>query len=412
MKLTLTFIIAVLAFSLNAQVIQWRGPQRDGHFTETGLLKQWQAEGPELVMQVEKIGKGYSSAVADGDMIYTTGMIDSKDFLTAINSDGSFKYQVEYGPSWKNSYPDTRCTPVIDGDRIYVQSGMGRVACLNKEDGKEIWAVDVDVKYEADYHVWGNSETPLIFDDMVICTPGGSKTSVVALNKMTGEQIWESQSVGGARGYASATVFEHSGEKYILAATAKQLICLVPETGDVVWNYEYFDSTKWTWQENGMIWANTPLVHGDEIFLSMGYNYDAVMLKVAADGKSVSKKYVNTTLDNHHGGLVYADGCVYGANWLNNNKGNWVCMDWNTGDVKYETEWDTKGSLVMADGLLYCYNERGNVGIVKPTPDGFNVISQLKITEGAGPHWAHPFIANGKLYMRHGNVLMVYNIKA
>ena len=412
MKTTLTLLIATLAFSLSAQVTQWRGPNRDGHFSETGLLKEWPEEGPELLMQVEKIGKGYSSAIAEGDMIYATGMIDTLDYLTAINPDGTFKYQVAYGRSWKNSYPDTRCSPVIDGDRIYVQSGMGQVACINKETGKKIWTVEVDKKYETDYHVWGNSETPLIVDNKVISTPAGSKTSVVALDKMTGEPIWKSEPVGGARGYASATVYELNGKSYILAVTAKEILALVPETGEVAWHYRHFDPEKWKWQENGMIWTNTPLAKGDEIFISMGYNYDAAMLKIGADGNSVSVKYINTVLDNHHGGLVFSDGYVYGSNWENNSKGNWVCMDWDSGEIKYESEWDSKGSMVMADGLLYCYNERGNVGIVKPTPEGFNVISQFKITEGAGPHWAHPFVANGKLYMRHGDVLMVYDIKA
>ncbi len=406
----LTILLAFISLSLTAQVTQWRGPNRDGHFTDTNLLKSWPEGGPEQILEVEGIGKGYSSPVLENGTIYTTGMIDTLDYLTAINSDGSFKWQVSYGLSWNKSYPDTRSTPVIEDDRIYVQSGTGRLACINKETGKENWAVEVDKDYEGEYHVWGNSETPLIIDNLVICSPAGQKTSIVAFDKFTGKPVWQSKSLGGARGYASAEIYEYNNFRYILAVTAKELIALVPETGEIAWHYTYFDPEVWKWQDNGMIWTNTPLFKDDEIFISMGYNYDAVMLKMGADGKSVSKKYTNTVLDNHHGGLVLYNGHVYGSNWSNNSKGNWVCMDWDSGDIKYEEEWGSKGSLVMADGLLYAYNERGNVGLIQPETDSFKVISEFKITKGAGPHWAHPFVSNQKLLIRHGDVLMVYDI--
>jgi outer membrane protein assembly factor BamB len=96
-----------------------------------------------------------------------------------------------------------------------------------------------------------------------------------------------------------------------------------------------------------------------------------------------------------------------------NSKGNWVCLEWETGEVMFEQEWITKGSIVSADGMLYCYEERsGNVALVKPNPEKFDVISTFNIQAGSGPHWAHPYIADGKLLMRHGNVLMIFNIKA
>jgi hypothetical protein len=136
------------------------------------------------------------------------------------------------------------------------------------------------------------------------------------------------------------------------------------------------------------------------------------MLKVGPAGNSVSEAFIDSTLDNHHHGLILHNGYIYGSNWQDNRRGKWVCMEWNTGKIMYETEWDTKGAIVMADGLLYCYNEKGSVGLVNPTPDKFDLISQFKITKGSGQHWAHPFIADGKLLMRHGDVLLVYDIKA
>jgi len=412
MKIILwSVVFTAFIFTSNAQLAQWRGPNRDGHFPENGLLKEWPETGPEIILEKEGIGKGWSSPILVGDMIYTTGMIDTLDYLTALDLQGNIKYQVSYGRSWNQSFPDTRSTPVVEDNRIYVQSGTGEVSCINRETGETIWKVDVDENFKAEYHTWGNSETPLIVDDKVICSPGGNETSIVALDKMTGETAWKSKSLGGARGYASATVYEFNGHRLILALTASHLLALHPNSGEIAWNYQYFDPEKWTSQHNGLIWTNTPTFKDNEIFITMGYDYPAVMLVMDSAGTSVSEKFIDHTLDNHHHGVILHDGHLYGSNWYNNKQGRWVCMVWDTGEIKYVDEWDTKGALVMADGMLYAYNERGNVSLVKPDPDGFEGISQFRITKGAGPHWAHPFISDGKLLMRHGDVLFVFDIK-
>ena len=408
--LLLTILLFLSVTSVFTQVIQWRGPNRDGIFNETGLLKEWPKEGPQQILEVEKIGKGWSSPIVENDMIYVTGMIDSLDFLTAIDINGKIKWQVPYGRSWNKSFPDTRASATIDGDRIYVQSGTGRLVCFQKSTGLEIWAINVDKDFECEYHIWGNSETPLVVDNKVICTPGGKKTSVVAFDKMTGKLLWQSKSLGGQRAYASPTIYQYKNFRYILAVIGTDLIALDPETGEIKWSYKYHNSEKW--DQPGLIWTNTPVFKDDMIFLTMGYDYNAKMLKMAADGNSVSEVFTDTIFDNHHHGVILKDGYLYGSNWLSNSKGNWVCMEWNTGKIMYEEKWDSKGAFVMADGLLYAYNEKGSVGLIQPTPEGFKIISEFKITKGAGQHWAHPFIANGKLFMRHGDVLMVFDIKA
>ncbi len=226
---------------------------------------------------------------------------------------------------------------------------------------------------------------------------------------MTGEQVWQTKSLGGPRAYASATIYEYKNFRYILAVIGTHILALNPKTGDIVWSYKYFNPEKWP--QNGLIWTNTPVFHEDEIFLTMGYDYQALMLKMDSAGTSVTPKFTDQTFDNHHHGVIYYDGYLYGSNWQNNKRGKWVCMKWDTGEIIYIENWDSKGAIIMADGLLYCYNEKGNVGLVKPDPKGFEVISQFKITKGGGPHWAHPFIADGKLLIRHGDVLMVYDIK-
>lgn len=401
----------ILSLSSTAQLVQWRGEMRDGHFrNEKNLLKEWPVEGPEMILKVEGIGTGFSSPILANGTIYITGMKDTLDYLSAIDFSGNVKWQVPYGRSWIQSFPDTRSSPTIDGDRIYVLAGTGRLGCFNATDGTEIWAINVDKDYEGEWHIWGVSESPLIVGDMVICTPGGGVTSMVAFDKMNGKEIWRTPSVGGQRSYVSPTTYEYNGKPYILAATATNLFAIHPENGEVAWTYNYYSAKEW--DQPGLIWANTPIWDGDQIYISKGYDFPSKMLKVNAEGTGVTEVFTNEVLDNHHHGVVLVDGYVYASNWINNGKGNWVCMDWRTGEIKWETTWENKGATVYADGLLYLYEEkRGNVAIVKPNPDQLEVISSFRITEGSGPHWAHPFISDGKLLIRHGNVLMVFNIQ-
>ena len=412
MKKILLFQLA-LCFSLfvNAQIYQFRGPNRDGKFPETGLLKQWPEAGPELVLEFQGIGKGYSSVISNGKYIYASGMIDTLDYLTCIDFEGNQKWQVAYGESWKKSFPDTRSTPTIEDDRIYIVSGIGELVCLNAETGNINWKVNVDKEYQSEWHIWGVSESPLIVDNKVICTPGGTETSVVAFDKITGDMIWETPCVGGQRSYASPTIYNYNGQRYILAVTATNLIAVDPEDGSVKMTYQYYEHEKWA-DQPGLIWTNVPLYKGNEIFLSMGYDYPAKMLKVNEDATGFEEVYTDTIFDNHHHGLIELDGYIYGSNWENNRKGNWLCKNWKTGEITYNTQWNTKGAIVYADGLLYIFEEqKGNVAIVEPTPAEFKVISSFRIEKGSGPYWAHPYIFDGKLFLRHGDVLMVYNIK-
>ena len=408
-RIFLAVFLVIIGLASSAQITQWRGLNRDGHFNDSSLLKVWPEDGPEQILEVEGIGKGYSSPVLADQIIYISGMIDTLDYLSAVTLDGTIKWQKPYGRSWYKTFPDTRATPLVDGSRIYVMSGMGQLSCINKEDGNTIWSAEVDKTFNTEYHRWGGSETPLVIDDLVVVSPGGEKASIVAYNKTSGELVWQTKPFEGTRSYASATVYEWNGHRFILAVIGTHLLALKPESGEIVWTYRWHDPEKW--DQPGLIWTNTPTYHENNIFLTMGYDYPAVMLEMDSLASDVTEKFRDNTFDNHHHGVVYYDGHVYGSNWYNNKQGRWVCMKWDTGEIKYVHNWESKGSMIMADGLLYCYNERGNVGLVKPDPDGFEVISEFKITKGAGPHWAHPFIGDGKLLIRHGDVLMVYDIK-
>jgi outer membrane protein assembly factor BamB len=411
-KIFLAIICVVLVSETSAQIYQFRGPHRDGKFPESNLMKSWPEGGPELLVEFEGIGEGWSSVISDGNHIYASGKIGDMDNLTCIDFEGNQLWQVSYGKSWDQSYPNTRGTPTIEGDRIYIISGLGELVCLNAGTGDIHWKINVDEVYQADWHRWGVAESPLIIGNMVIASPASTQATFVAFDKMTGEEIWKSPGTDGQRSYVSPILRKINGKNVILGASASHLYIVDPENGAIFSSYRYFDSSIWEWQPKGMIWANSPVVKDNMIYVCIGYNYPAKMLRVSDDLSTIQEVYTNKVLDNHHHGVIELDGYLYGSYWIHNNSGAWACLDWETGEVMYDEEWNSKGQLVYADGLFYVYIEKsGHVGLVQPDPSGFKVISSFEIEKGRGPHWSHPYIFEGKMFLRHGDVLMVYSLK-
>ncbi|MCP4313361.1 MAG: PQQ-binding-like beta-propeller repeat protein [Bacteroidetes bacterium] len=412
-KLWLVILFVAFVTETSAQIYQFRGPNRDGLFPESNLLKAWPKSGPELLLEFEGIGDGWSSIISNGKYIYASGKIDSMDHLTCIDFNGDEKWQIAYGKSWDQSYPSTRGTPTVEEDRIYIISGVGELVCLDAETGDINWKINVDEDYQADWHRWGVAESPLIVDNKVICSPASYLATFVAFDKMTGKEIWKSPGTDGQRSYVSPILNNFNGKEYILGASASELFIVDPENGEIRSSYKYFDSSLWEWQPKGMIWVNSPVVKGNMIYICIGYDYPAKMLKVNNDLTSIEEVYSSNLLDNHHHGLIELDGYLYGSYWVHNNAGNWACINWDTGEVMYDEKWNSKGQLVYADGLFYVYIEKkGHVGLVQPDPSGFKVISSFMIEKGHGPHWSHPYIFDGKMFLRHGDVLMVYSLRS
>jgi outer membrane protein assembly factor BamB len=409
---TILFLTLLPCLLSNAQEAQWRGPDRNGIYPDANLLNKWPDHGPEMILKVEDLGGGYSSPIYSNGIIYITGIKDNLDYLSALDMKGNLLYQVPYGNAWDASYPESRCTPTLDEERLYVVSGKGQVVCLNAKNGEKVWTVNAHEKYKGELHRWGLAESLLIVDDKVLYTTGGNIASVVAFDKYSGQEVWKAESTGDYRTYVSPVLYENGNVRLIIAVTANYVLGISPENGTITARYTYLPDESGS-QRGATNNTNSPLIRGDEIFISKGYDQYGVMLKVGGDGKSLKEIWRSGTLDTHHGHYVYAGNYVYGSNWLSNSKGNWVCLDWNTGKVMFEEEWITKGSIVYADGKLYCYEERsGNLALVNPTPEKFDIISSFKVELGSGPHWAHPYIADGKLLVRHGEVLMVFDITA
>lgn len=410
------FIYTFLLFSIitnyiaSQEISDWRGPGRTGVYDEAGLLKHWPENGPELLWFIDSIlPSGYSSVSIANQTIYLTGNDNMQDVLIAIDMNGKIKWQTVYGKSWENSYSESRSTPTIEGDRVYVSSGTGEVVCLNGNNGEIIWKIDAMKKFSGKFHRWGIAESILLYENKVFFTCGGNKTTMVALDKMTGETIWQSISLNDKPSYASPLLIERTGKKQIINVTTTYVIGVNPENGKIIWKFNFGEYLN----ENGYNnQTNTPLYFDGKIYVTSGYNHKSVMLDLSADGKSVSLAWVDTVLDVHHGGVVKVGNYIYGANWEHNRMGKWICLDWNTGEVKYEEEWINKGSIISAENMLYCYEEKtGNIALVNAIPDEFKVISSFQVPFGNGPYWSHPVIHNGVLYLRHGDALMAYYIK-
>jgi len=398
------------------EISQWRGPDRSGWYPGSNLLLQWPEEGPALLWSVQEMGKGYSSPSVTPDAVFVTGMKDTTDYLIKLTRSGERLWEVPFGRSWFNSFPDTRCTPTVEENSVYVISGAGIIACIDAGTGETRWSFNAVEKFDGKWGDWGVCESLLLVDDKVIYTPAGPRTTMVALNKTTGETVWESASLNDTSAYVSPRLIETGeGRQIIVTLTARYLIGVDPASGEILWKYDYASLLP---EESLKVWpgapftnTNTPLFNGNRLYITGGYDHPGAMFELSDDGSQITLVWTDATLDCHHGGVVLVDGFIYGANWINNANGNWCCIDWNTGTPRWEEKWFNKGSIITSEGLLIIYEEKtGNVGLVKAGPERFELLSHFRITEGAGPYWAHPVIRDGILYIRHGDALMAFTI--
>ena len=397
----------------------WRGPNRDGIYHQAGLMREWPANGPEMVLKIEGIGQGpaWSSPVIVDDRIFIMGTSQGGDreIFYAFTRSGEYVFSTDIGPGFTRSHAGSRSTPTIVGNRAFVITGEGLVVALNTRNGEILWTVDGS-NYGIRLTTWGHSESPLVFDNKVIFSIGGSQTAMMAINASNGNIIWKSPPLRDnissaefeASNYSSPILIEHNGIRQIVQIAQWSVFGVNPANGEIMWRTDEWGHT------NRRISPNSPIFHNGRIFISNGYDLGAYQWQLNNDATGVTLVWHNVYFDTHHGGQVLMDGVVYGSNWFNNNAGAWMAVNWHTGETIWEEEWDggkSKGQIIGADGMLIIYDDRlGYVGLVRPSPVGFHVISEFRITYGRGEHWSHPVIHDGVLYIRRGNVLMGFRI--
>ena len=379
---------------------KWRGPNGNGVYNETGLLKKWPAGGPQIIWHFDKLGIGHSSPVIDNNLIYLSGMEGTTGYIYVFTPDGKLKWKAAYGTEFSESYPGARSTPVIAGDMLYMYSGLGELVCMSTADGKIKWKKNILKEFDAENIRWGVTETVVVDGDIVYVTPGGKKNNVVALNRKTGSLVWSSPAKGTLSAYCTPLIINLPARKLLVTMVEGNIIGLDAANGKMLWSHPHTNKYE--------IHPNTPIYHDGGLFCFSGYGQGGVKLELSADGSSVKKAWFSEKLDSRMGAMVLVNGYLYGSGDVGRE---WRCVDWKTGAEKYADKTIAKGTLIYADGMLYCYSERGELALVEATPAGFKIASQTKVELGTDQHWAHPVIDNGKLYLRHGNTLIAYKIK-
>ncbi len=383
---------------------QFRGLNRDGKSPETGLLKEWPAEGPKLLWSVEGLGKGYSSPVIANGMVCVTGMVGEKmeGTLFAFDDTGQPKWQTNYGAEFDDkAYPGTRSAPTVDASHLYEFTGMGVLLCLDAQTGAVQWSRDLPKEFGGESPRCGFAGAPCVYKDSVICTPGGKDAALVALDKQTGRTVWTSTGFTDQSAYCSPLLLKRGGLGLVVTITARHVVGLDADRGKLLWSQPFDTIAE---DPNHSV---SPVCQEDWLYVTSGHREGGQMYTLSPDGRSAAAAWEDKVLNTLHGGLLFMDGYVYGSN----ARGKWVCLEAKTGQVMYETTGVGMGSLVYADGMFYCYGEKGTVALVPVNPKAHEITSKFKITRGEGPHWAHPVISGGRLYIRHGDVLMVYAIR-
>jgi len=397
----LTLIVLFSVLNVSAQEItRWRGPNGNGVYNETGLLKEWPVDGPEVIWHFDGIGQGHSSPAFANSLIYVSGMVERMGYIHALTPDGKLKWEAPYAEEFYESYPGSRSTPVIAGELLYIYSGQGILTCMSAENGEQKWQVNALEKYNGDNLRWGVTESVVVDENKVYVTPGGKKHNIVALDRFTGELIWSSPAEGETSAYATPLLIELPERKLLVTNTADHIVGIDSKTGQMLWSHPQTNRYS--------VHPNTPIYHDGKIFSFTGYGHGGTMLNLSEDGSNVEEAWFNETLDSRMGGMVLIDGFIYGSGDSNRE---WRSVDWETGEEQYASKEIGKGAIIAADGMLYLYSERGELALVEANPENFDLISAAKVELGTAQHWAHPVIHDGRLYVRHGETLIAYKIK-
>jgi len=398
-------LVVIAAWGVSAAVAedwpQWRGPDRTGISKETGLLQSWPEGGPRPRWAVTSLGQGYGSVSVAGGTVYVTGADGSKAVLYALGLDGKDKWKAVFGKLFTKSYAVARCTPTVEGDRVYVYSSGGWAACFEASGGKKVWDLDTMRAFDGRNIRWGIAENPLIVGDLFLCQPGGPDAAVVALNKTTGKTVWTSKGLSERSAYCSPLLVRAGDRQVVVTQTEEHIVGIDVKTGKVLWKVHQ--------RNRYAVHPNTPLFFDSMLFVSSGYRHGSQLLRLSADGSKASQVWTEKKLDCHHEGVLRIDGYIYGCP----SRGRLSCLDPKDGKVLYTVEEVRKASITYAGGRLYTYDEKGgNVTLLEVSPKGYKVHGQFAMKAGSGKHWAHPVVANGTLYIRHGEALTAFDIKA
>jgi outer membrane protein assembly factor BamB len=396
----------------------WRGPDRTGVSTETGLFQTWPKGGPTLLWKTKGLGTGYGSLAVVGDRIYLMGTDGgaqpkakgkgkgmrgggAREVLIALDTrDGKRVWAIPFGQT-AGGYPAPRCTPTVDGDSIYALSSDGKLICADRKAGAVRWKKDLRADFGGQPGGWAYAESPLIDGDVLVCTPGGNKATLVALNKKTGAPIWRA-AVGDRAAYSSAIVAEVGGTRQYVQFLSGGVVGVSAADGKLLWRYDAPANTTAN--------CSTPIFRDGCVFAASAYRTGGGKAKITKDGTTFSAKeeFFLDSFQNQHGGMVLVGDYIYGT-----NNGSLLCVNFKDGTVVWTARSVGKGSITYADGHLIVRSEGGAVALVEATPQGYKEKGRFSQPDRSSQRaWSYPVVAGGKLYLRDWDNLFVYDIKA
>ncbi len=385
-------------------ISQWRGLNRDGIFHEKNLLKIWPENGPEMLWTNDSIGEGYGSVSVSNDTIFVNGRVDEMSYIFAIDKKGKILWKTQNGIEFKGAefaanFPGSRSAPTVFKNFIYASSGNGRICCLEKKTGKEIWSVEMIKDLGGIMNQHGYCESLLVDDENVYCLPGGNQINVASLNRKTGKTVWTTEAMKDTSSYCSPMMISLPSLNILVTFSGYHLLGIDIKTGKLLWSHRqaYHEFHQQ---------CNTPVYYKGSVYYLAGEGNGAVRLDLSADGTEIKEKWRNSDVKNLFGGFVIHNDKIY----TTEKTQKLISLDINTGEVN-ESLRLPKGGLIFADGMLYCYSENGNINLINIEKPGMEISGKFMCNYGTKEHFAHPVIANGILYIRHGKSLMAYNIK-
>lgn len=390
-------MIAVVARILPTQALdwpQWRGPKRTGISEETGWSATWPAEGPKRVWNAS-VGIGYASMSVSQGKVYTMGNVGEVDHVYCLDANtGKELWDHSYPCSSEdpNGYPGTRCTPTVDGDRVYTVSREGDLFCLNATNGKVVWSKNFPKDFRAEIPTWGFSGSPLVEVNLLLVEVGGPGASVVAFNKMNGSIVWKNGS--DHVGYSSLAPYDYGGQRAFAVFSKEHIVGRTMRGGGELWRHP--------WKTSYGVNAATPIIQGDKVFISSGYNFGAAVLQFSSRPPKIV--WQNKSMRNHVSSCVLWNNHIFGF-----DESELKCLEFATGRMKWSEKGFGKGSLMAADGKLVIYGDSGKLAVAEASPDGFKQLASAQVLGGKST-WAVPVLANGKIYCRSLDKLVALDV--
>lgn len=383
---------------------QWRGPRRDGISDEKGLLASWPPDGPKPLWKIDGLGKGWSSPIIVGERIYITGDVGDDLVVFALDRTGAIQWQTKNGRAWKGPYPGARACCAYSDGRVYNLNAHGRLICLDAASGREQWTVDILERFRGKNITWALSECLLVDGPRVIVTPGGVEALMAALDKRTGETLWTTPALADDRtSHSSPILFRYGGRRIIANCSSAHGFGVDADTGELLWTVPLNNPHG--------VNVSTPIYGSGCVFFMTPYSEQGRLYRLRAGPQRMTAEHAwSSPIDAVTGCGVLVDGTLFAAGYRDVKW--WLGIDWQTGETKCELKDLTTGAAIYADGRLYVLDERGTAALLKPGPDGLEVISRFQLTpDRVRNAWAHPVLLRGRLYFRYHDTLWCLNVK-